>query len=43
MIKPVEIDDVPIVMLAMWSDNPDLYDDYDLRRIAELDSSLVER
>ena len=32
VIKPVEIDDVPIVHLALYSD---LYDDYQLRRIGE--------
>ncbi|MEX1237672.1 MAG: efflux RND transporter permease subunit, partial [Pseudomonadales bacterium] len=33
-VKPVEVDDVPIVVLALWSENPDLYNDYDLRRMA---------
>ncbi len=32
VVKPVEIDDVPIVMVTLWSDR---YDDYALRRIAE--------
>ena len=32
VIKPVEIDDVPIVNLALYSDR---YDDYELRRIGE--------
>jgi|TARA_B100000315_G_scaffold56297_1_gene50605 multidrug efflux pump subunit AcrB len=35
VVKPVEIDDVPIVMLGLWSDNPQLYDDFQLRRMAE--------
>lgn len=35
VVKPVEIDDVPIVNVTLWSDRPDLYDDYALRRIAE--------
>ncbi|OOF00072.1 hypothetical protein BZG77_01110 [Salinivibrio sp. IB643] len=34
-IKPVEIDDVPIVMAALRSDKPDTVDHYALRRIAE--------
>lgn len=32
VVKPVEIDDVPIVMVTLWSDR---YDDHALRRIAE--------
>ncbi len=35
VVKPVEIDDVPIVMLGLWSDSPQLYDDFHLRRMAE--------
>ncbi|OOE64533.1 efflux RND transporter permease subunit [Salinivibrio kushneri] len=34
-IKPVEIDDVPIVIAALRSDKPDQLDHYALRRIAE--------
>ena len=41
LVRPVEVDDVPILMLALWSDEPDLYDDYHLRRIAdEVSTSL---
>lgn len=32
LVKPVEIDDVPIVMLTLYSDR---YDDHELRRVAE--------
>ena len=32
VVKPVEVDDVPIVNLTLWSDR---YDDHRLRRIAE--------
>ncbi len=32
VVKPVEIDDVPIVMLTLYSDR---YDDHELRRMAE--------
>ena len=32
VVKPVEIDDVPIVMVTLWSDR---YSDFELRRIAE--------
>jgi multidrug efflux pump subunit AcrB len=35
VIKPVEVDDVPIVDLALWSDRPEQYDDHQLRRLAE--------
>lgn len=35
VVKSVEIDDVPIVMLGLWSENPQLYDDFQLRRMAE--------
>ncbi|MBN2445482.1 MAG: efflux RND transporter permease subunit [Phycisphaerae bacterium] len=38
VVKPVEIDDVPIVTATLWSDR---YDDYTLRRVAEeLESKL---
>ena len=35
LVRPVEVDDVPIVLLALWSEDPVRYDDYQLRRIAE--------
>ncbi|MFC6673286.1 efflux RND transporter permease subunit [Marinobacterium aestuariivivens] len=35
LVKPVEVDDVPILMLALWSDDPGRYGDYELRRMAE--------
>ncbi len=35
VVKPVEIDDVPIVIITLWSDRPELYSDFELRRIAE--------
>lgn len=34
-VSPVEVDDVPIMMLGIWSDSPDQIDDFALRRIAE--------
>lgn len=34
VIKPVEIDDVPIVIATLWSDTPAI-DDYELRRLAD--------
>ena len=35
VVKPVEVDDVPIVNVTLWSDRPELYGDHELRRIAE--------
>ncbi|MGY6276055.1 efflux RND transporter permease subunit [Methylomonas sp. MgM2] len=35
LVKPVEVDDVPIVVAGLWSSNPDLYGDYELRRFAD--------
>ena len=35
VVKPVEIDDVPIVIAVLWSDNPGMTGDHELRRLAE--------
>ncbi len=35
VIKPIEVDDVPIVVAVLWSDNPGLTGDHELRRLAE--------
>ena len=35
VVKPIEIDDVPIVVAVLWSEQPDLTDDFQLRRLAE--------
>ncbi|MGI9403454.1 MAG: efflux RND transporter permease subunit, partial [Hyphomicrobium sp.] len=35
VVKPIEIDDVPIVIATLWSEQPNLIDDHALRRIAE--------
>ena len=35
LVRPVEVDDVPIVMLALWSEDPERYDDFELRRVAD--------
>ena len=41
VVKPVEVDDVPIVNLTLWSERPELYDDYHLHRMAsELQNEL---
>ena len=35
MVKPIEIDDVPIVIATLWSDSPQRTGDPELRRLAE--------
>ncbi|MEQ9410580.1 MAG: efflux RND transporter permease subunit [Fuerstiella sp.] len=35
VVKPVEVDDVPIVIVTLWSDRTELYGDFQLRRLAE--------
>ena len=35
VVKPVEVDDVPIVLLALWSSQPDRYSDFELKRFAD--------
>jgi len=35
VVKPIEVDDVPIVNLTLWSDRPERYGDHELRRLAE--------
>ncbi|MFC1757468.1 efflux RND transporter permease subunit [Planctomycetota bacterium] len=35
VVKPIEVDDVPIVVATLWTDRTELYSDYDLRRTAE--------
>lgn len=35
VVKPIEIDDVPILIITLWSDRPELYGDHELRRLAE--------
>ncbi|TWU43244.1 Multidrug export protein AcrF [Novipirellula aureliae] len=35
VVKPIEVDDVPIVIATLWSDQPNRYGDHHLRRIAE--------
>jgi multidrug efflux pump subunit AcrB len=35
VVKPVEIDDVPILIATLWSDDPENFDDHQLRRLAE--------
>ncbi|WP_044254127.1 efflux RND transporter permease subunit [Rhodopirellula sp. SWK7] len=35
VVKPIEVDDVPIVIATLWSEQTDRYGDHELRRIAE--------
>ena len=35
VVKPIEVDDVPIVVATLWTDRTDLYGDFELRRLAE--------
>lgn len=42
MMRPVEVDDVPIVMLGLWSDDPDRYGDFELRRMADEVSTFLQ-
>ena len=42
MLRPIEVDDVPIILLALWSDSPDRYGDYELRRLAEDVSTYLQ-
>ncbi len=42
VVKPVEVDDVPIVVLALWSDDPRRHSDFELRRLAEEISTVLQ-
>lgn len=42
MVHPVEVDDVPILMLGLWSKDADRYSDYDLRRMADEVSTTLQ-
>ncbi|WP_241521207.1 efflux RND transporter permease subunit [Kineobactrum sediminis] len=42
-MQPVEVDDVAIVVLALWSSDPQRYSDYDLRRVADEFSTHLQR
>lgn len=42
LLKPIEVDDVPILLFALWSDKPELYDDFTLRRMAQEMSTLLQ-
>jgi len=42
MLRPVEVDDVPILLLSLWSDAPETYGDYELRRLAQDVSTYLQ-
>lgn len=42
LVKPVEVDDVPIMVLSLWSQDPSLYSDYELRRLADDVSTAIQ-
>ncbi|WP_105258449.1 efflux RND transporter permease subunit [Pseudoalteromonas sp. T1lg88] len=42
-IKPIEVDDVAIVMLGLYSSAPQLYDDYQLTRMAQELATRLQR
>jgi len=41
-VQPIEVDDVPIVMLGLWSSDNATIDDYELRRLAEEVSTFLQ-
>ena len=41
-VKPIEVDDVPIVMLGLWSSDNQAIDDFGLRRLAEEVSTFLQ-
>ena len=41
-VKPVEVDDVPIVLLSLWSSDEEKFDDFALRRLAEEISTFLQ-
>lgn len=42
LVRPQEVDDVPIVMLGLWSDDPERTDDFALRRLAQEISTVLQ-
>jgi len=42
MVSPVEVDDVPILALALWSDDPARTSDFELRRLTEEVSTFLQ-
>ncbi len=42
LVRPVEVDDVPILVLALWSADPARYGDFELRRMADELSTVLK-
>jgi multidrug efflux pump subunit AcrB len=42
MLRPIEVDDVPIVLLALWSESAEEYGDFELRRLADDVSTYLQ-
>jgi multidrug efflux pump subunit AcrB len=42
LLRPIEVDDVPIMLLALWSDAPDRYGNFELRRMAQDVSTFLQ-
>lgn len=42
MVRPQEVDDVPILMLGLWSEDAQQTDDFQLRRIAQEMSTILQ-
>ncbi|GAB1260053.1 efflux RND transporter permease subunit [Aurantivibrio plasticivorans] len=41
-VNPIEVDDVPVLLLALWSSEPAQYDDFELRRVAQELSTAIQ-
>jgi multidrug efflux pump subunit AcrB len=42
IVKPIEVDDVAILMVGLYCTSPDLYSDYELRRMAQEVSTVIQ-
>ena len=42
IVKPIEVDDVAILIVGLYSTSPDLYSDYELRRMAQEVSTVIQ-
>lgn len=42
IVKPIEVDDVAILMVGLFSTSADLYSDYELRRMAQEVSTIIQ-
>lgn len=42
IVKPIEVDDVAILMVGLFSTSPELYSDYEIRRMAQEVSTVIQ-